>query len=237
MPSMPDNQSKLKMREPMVSVIVATFNQERFIGRCLRSLLNQTMSHHNYEIIVINDGSDDRTQYALELFSDPFDSIIKVITNETNQGLPAAINQGIRASKSPYVVRVDSDDFVNINFLNMLHFYLEVNTYADAVACDYLLLDDEERVTGRGSSADDPIACGIMFHKKYLFNVGLYDESFHCQEEREMRIRFEKKYNIHHLELPLYRYRRHNNNLTNNNEKMEYFDQKLITKHSKNSNT
>ena len=103
MSSVSVNQSKLNIREPLISVIVAAYNQERFIGRCLRSLLNQTMPHQNYEIIVIDDGSNDRTQYALELFCDPFDSIIKVIKNDTNQGLPAAINQGIRMSKSPYV--------------------------------------------------------------------------------------------------------------------------------------
>jgi len=237
MSSVSVNQSKLNIREPLISVIVAAYNQERFIGRCLRSLLNQTMPHQNYEIIVIDDGSNDRTQYALELFCDPFDSIIKVIKNDTNQGLPAAINQGIRMSKSPYVVRVDSDDFVNINFLNMLHLYLEVNNYADAVACDYLLLDDEERVLGRGKSSEDPIACGIMFHRKHLIDIGLYDESFRWQEDREIRIRFEKKYNIHYLEMPLYRYRRHDSNLTNNHKKMEYFNQKLNNKYSKNTKT
>ena len=237
MPLAPINISKLNIQEPSVSVIVAVYNQERFIGRCLRSLLDQTMPYNNYEIIVINDGSNDRTQYALELFCDPSDSRVKVITNKKNRGLPAAINQGIKASKAPYVVRVDSDDFVNINFLNFLHFYLEVNEFADAIACDYYLLNDEEKVLGRGSSSDDPIACGIMFHKEHLFDIGLYDESFHCHEEREMRIRFEKKYNIHYLKLPLYRYRRHKNNLTNNLEKMEYNHQKLVRKHPNKTNT
>lgn len=237
MPSVSSNQSKLNIREPIVSVIVAVYNQERFIGRCLRSLLDQTMSHKDYEIIVINDGSNDRTQYALELFSDSSDSSVKVITNKKNRGLPAAINQGIKASRAPYVVRVDSDDFVNVNFLNFLHFYLEVNEFADAIACDYYLLDDEEKVISRGSCANDPIACGIMFHKEHLFDIGLYDESFQCHEEREIRIRFEQKYNIHYLKLPLYRYRRHKNNLTNNLEKMEHHHQKLIAKHPNKTNT
>ena len=110
-----------------------------------------------------------------------------------------------------------SKKYFNINFLNFLHFYLDKNDYADAVACDYLLLDDKENVLGRHNCDDEPIACGIMFHKEHLFNIGLYDESFRCQEERELRIRFEKKYNIHRLELPLYRYRRHDRNITNNN--------------------
>jgi len=217
--------------EPKVSVIVAVYNQERFIGRCLRSLLHQTMLHRDYEIIVVDDGSIDRTPYALDLFSDPSDSVVKILTLETNRGLPAAINHGLRAAQASYVVRVDSDDFVNANFLNILHYYLEANKYADAVACDYLLLDDEERELRRCNCIEEPIACGIMFRKERLFDVGLYDESFRCHEDRELRFRFEKKYVIHRLELPLYRYRRHGNNMTNGSEEMNRYYKKLIAKH------
>ena len=222
---------KIKPITPKVSVIVAVYNQEKYIGRCLRSLLHQTMSQVDFEIIVVNDGSEDRTSYALELFCDPSDSIISVITNESNCGLPASVNRGLRAARAPYVVRVDSDDFVNINFLNILYYYLESNQYADAVACDYLLLDDKEREIGRFNCIDDPIACGIMFRKEQLFDIGLYDESFTHHEDRELRIRFEKKYKIHRLELPLYRYRRHENNMTNNALEMDHHGKRLIAKH------
>ena len=214
-------------RPPKVSVIVAAYNQERFIGRCLRSLLHQTLPHEDYEIIVINDGSTDRTAYALELFHDA----IRTITNETNRGLPAALNTGIRAARAPYVVRVDSDDFVNANFINFLSFYLETNPHADAVACDYLLLDDQENVLERANCMERQIACGIMFRKSQLLDIGLYDEDFRRHEERELRIRFEKKYRIHHLELPLYRYRRHENNITNDAEEMERHHRNLLRKH------
>ena len=73
-------------------------------------------------------------------------------------------------------MRVDSDDFVNTNFLTFLHYYLEANHYADAVACDYLLLDDDENELKRCNCSEQPIACGIMFRKKSAFEVGLYDE-------------------------------------------------------------
>ena len=228
---------KNRKPNPKVSVIVAVYNQEKFIGRCLRSLLHQTISHNDYEIIVIDDGSTDRTAYALELFCDPFDSIIRVISCEKNSGLPAAINKGMHDAKAPFVVRVDSDEFVNSNFLNFLLYYLESNEYADAVACDYLLLDDAENVLGRGDSKENPIACGIMFHKSQLFKIGLYDEDFRYHEERELRIRFEEKYTIHHLDLPLYRYRRHANNITNNDDEMERYRKQLIKKHDKESGT
>jgi len=228
---------KTNPKEPKVAIIVAVYNQERFIGRCLRSLLHQSMPHSEYEIIVIDDGSTDRTAYALELFCDPSESVVRVIRCKKNGGLPAAINKGIHEAKARFVVRVDSDDYVNFNFLNILAYYLESNEYADAVACDYLLLDDAENVLKRGNSKDAPIACGIMFRKHQLFEIGLYDEDFRYHEERELRVRFEQRYKIHHLELPLYRYRRHDNNITNHHGEMEKHREHLIAKHGEEAGT
>ena len=60
--------------ESRVSVIIAAYNAEKYIGRCLRSLLNQSLGRNFYEIIIINDGSQDKTGYAIDLFCDPKDS-------------------------------------------------------------------------------------------------------------------------------------------------------------------
>ena len=75
------------------------------------------MPHDQYEIIVIDDASSDRTAYALQLFH----NAICTIRNITNLGLPSSLNIGINASNAPYIVRVDSDDYVNINFLHALY--------------------------------------------------------------------------------------------------------------------
>ena len=55
---------------PKISVIVPVYNQDRYIGRCLRSLLSQDYNKDNYEIIVINDGSTDKSSYALDSLKD-----------------------------------------------------------------------------------------------------------------------------------------------------------------------
>ena len=99
------------MSKLLVSVIVATYNQDKFIGRCLRSLINQTLINSKYEVIVINDGSNDKTKFALELFHDA----IKIINNKTNIGLPASINKGIKepllASTLPYLTEENIVEF------------------------------------------------------------------------------------------------------------------------------
>ncbi len=217
----------MNKKEPLVSVVVAAYNEEKFIGRCLRSLLHQTLSLDDYEIIVVNDGSTDRTGYALELFHDA----IHTVTNAQNIGLPAAINKGIMAAKAEYIVRVDADDYVNTNFLNFLSFFLDQNANIDAVACDYWLFNDTEEWLERVDCSQEPIACGIMFRKQQLIDIGMYDETFRCHEDKDLRIRFEKKHAITRIELPLYRYRRHENNLTNNDEAMEEHRLGLIRKH------
>jgi glycosyltransferase involved in cell wall biosynthesis len=216
------------MKKPSISIIVPVFNQEKYIGRCLRSLLNQTMPNDDYEIIVVDDASYDRTPYALELFH----SGIRTIRNITNLGLPSSLNIGIKASRAPFIIRVDSDDYVNINFLHFLYIFLDMNPGFDAVSCDYWLFDDSENWLDRVNSDKNPIGCGIMFRRERLFEVGLYDENFRIHEEQDLRIRFEQKYTISRLALPLYRYRRHQGNLTNDKKAVDYHYRNLYKKHN-----
>ena len=102
-------------KTPLVSVIVPVYNQEKWIGRCLRSIINQEIERTNYEIIVINDGSSDRTSFALEQFSDE----IVLITNEENRGLPAALNKGIKLSKGAKLYGYKDSDLTNFNLKNI----------------------------------------------------------------------------------------------------------------------
>ena len=177
----------------------------------------------------MNDASTDLTRYALGLFG----KAIKVVENEKNLSLPASINRGIELAKGEYIIRVDADDFVNCNFLNVLHLYLTSNPNYDAVACDYLLVDDEEIVVERCDCVLRPIGCGILFKKQHLLEIGLYDPAFKRYEEVDLRIRFEKRYKISRVEIPLYRYRRHSNNITNDSNEMDKYYKLLLAKHDK----
>jgi glycosyltransferase involved in cell wall biosynthesis len=212
---------------PTISVLVPVRNQERFISRCLRSLLAQTLPRNQFEVVVIDDNSSDRTSHILELFRED----ITLLRNDGHLGLPASLNRGIRATCAPFVVRVDSDDYVAGDFLRLLHSFLSRNRHVDAVACDYFVVDDREEVLASKNCSADPIACAIMFRTRHLFDIGLYDERFLLLEERDLRIRFLRKYMIHRLELPLYRYRRHGTNGSNDSEAMAHYMSQLISKH------
>jgi glycosyltransferase involved in cell wall biosynthesis len=210
-----------------VTVLVPVFNGEQFIGRCIRSLLSQS-TRSSYEILVIDDGSTDRTAYALSQFA----NAIRVLRSEENQGLPSALNIGLSKSSSHYLVRVDADDYVNEFFIEFLVQYLQSNPKHDAVACDYLLVDDEESVLGHESATLNPIGCGILFKTSDVKELGGYNPIFKRQEDREFRQRFEKTHSVGHLPIHLYRYRRHVSNITNDKGLMSYFDGLLENRES-----
>jgi len=212
-----------------ISVIIPCYNHEKFIGRCLRSVLDQTLSSRDYEVIVIDDGSKDNSFKVIKTFGEH----IKLIKNSKNKGLPYSLNVGIKSAKGKYIVRVDSDDYVNKNYLFFLLEFIEQNKKdIDAVCCDYQVVDDQENIISRENSLKKPIACGIIFKTAHLINLGLYNEKFLIKEEVEFRKRFEEKYKILRLQLPLYRYRRHKTNITNNKKKIKKYSN-LLKKYEK----
>ena len=213
---------------PSISVIIPAFNEERHIGRAIRSILNQSVPSDIYEVIVVNDASKDRTDYATHLFSDE----ITVLQNETSLGLPGSLNRGIKMARGKYIVRLDADDYVRSDYLFILNQFLEDNTNWDAVACDYLLVDDEEKIIRRCNCSEEPIGCGIMFRTDHLIDVGLYDDQFLMHEDKDLRARFIEKYEIHRVAMPLYRYRQHEGNMTNNAKESNFFEKQLNAKHN-----
>ena len=190
-------------------VVLPTYNQAPYLDRCIRSLLAQS-EYTDYEIICINDGSTDETTTILKKYSKQ----ITILENTINCGLPFSINRAINESSSRFIVRVDTDDYVSRHFLRILTLALQLNDELDAVACDYEIFDSKGTIS-ISNIEKSPIACGIMFRRDHLWEVGLYDESFKIHEDKELMTRFEKKYKVTRIPIPLYRYRRHSYNLTN----------------------
>lgn len=211
----------------MISIVITTFNYGRYIERAIRSCLDQSMPKNKYEIIVVDDASTDNTQQILNNYREE----IKTITFNENKGLSAARNEGVRKARGQYVVFLDADDYIHHDLLKIQSLYLEENHQLDAVSIDYYLVDEKENNREWVKSEDKPIACGIMFRKDLLIEIGLYDEQFRAREEEDLRIRFLQKFSIYPIPLPLYRYRRHDKNLTSDYQAMEKAASQLKNKH------
>ena len=211
-----------------ISVIVPVFNREGFISRCIRSLLNQSISKKEFEIIVVDDCSNDNTQNVLKSFGKK----IKNIKNSKNMGLPYSLNVGIKNSRGRFIVRVDSDDYVHSEYLQILSSHLKLNDSIDAVCCDYITVDENDRQIAIKSFKKNPIGCCIMFRSDQLIKIGLYDPKIKFNEDKDLLIRFSKKYSIYNCPLPLYRYLKHKKNMSNNSKLMKFYNNKLKIKYN-----
>ena len=95
------------MSEPLVSVIVPSFNSARFLGQCIQAVIDQTYS--NWEMLIVDGGSTDKTVSIVEEFA-LAESRIKLIDNPEDNGPAQARAVGIRESRGVYLAFLDSDD-------------------------------------------------------------------------------------------------------------------------------
>lgn len=109
---------------PKISVIVPVYNTEKYLSKCLESLINQT--YKDFEIIVINDGSTDNSDKIIDEYIKIYGEKIKCI-NKPNGGLSSARNYGIDNATGDYILFVDSDDYIDEKLLKNLLSYMEKN--------------------------------------------------------------------------------------------------------------
>ena len=102
--------------KPVVSIIIPAYQVEKYIYRCLDSILNQTLD--SFEVILVNDGSSDNTGIIAEDYKN-LDSRIQVY-HQNNQGASSARNTGLTYAKGDYVIFIDSDDFIEKEMLEIL---------------------------------------------------------------------------------------------------------------------
>lgn len=191
-----------------VSVIVANYNYGWYISRTLTSLVSQSLPSSDYEIIVADDASTDISIRLLE----PYLDSIRLLKATDHQGVIKICNEGFQRARGEFIVRVDADDYVNKNFLEIEALFLEENKDFDAVSCDYYKVDGKGKRIGRYDASQEPIACGVMFRRDVLIASGLYKDDSNMWEDRD----FVKRFNVYHIPLPLYRYLQHEDSLTAN---------------------
>jgi len=196
-----------------VSICVPTRNRANFLVRALRSLTDQTFNKKNYEIIVVDDCSNDQTNIILKGFKGE----IIVIKNKTHKGLSFSLNRAIKKARGNYFLRVDSDDYVNKEYVNLLFESISRNPEYSAACCDYYMVDDNEKVLKKYNAEKHPIGCGIIFKIKELKKIGMYSTKIKINEEADLikRFKMNKKFKILRIPIPLYRYKRHSTNMTN----------------------
>lgn len=122
-----------------VSIVVPIYNAEKFIDRCFESLINQT--YKNTEIILINDGSKDNSLKIIKEYEKKYDNVH--VFSQENKGPGEARNKGISLSTGNYITFVDSDDFIEKDYVEKL---MSKSKNMDIVICGYKRYDKDSNL-------------------------------------------------------------------------------------------
>ena len=122
-----------------LSIVIPVYNTEMFIRRCLNSIVDQSISPDNLEVIIVNDGTKDNSVNIINEFCNLYPNF--QLINQSNSGLGAARNAGLKKATGDYVWFIDSDDFIsNDSIKNILH---EVDIYKpDILTLDFTCADE-----------------------------------------------------------------------------------------------
>lgn len=161
---------------PKVSVIIPIYNVEKYLRRCLDSVLAQTFT--DIEIICINDGSTDGSAAILEEYAGK-DSRIKIV-NQENQGLSITRNKGLEIAVGEYIAFADSDDFYAPAFLQTLLNTME-QTGADIVGCDFQKIYKKTDTLGQIHKIEPkiyPNALDVLLHPKNFIHFNVWNKLY-----------------------------------------------------------
>jgi glycosyltransferase involved in cell wall biosynthesis len=198
---------------PEISVAISTYNMGRFLPAALRSLFRQDLPRKCFEIIVVDDGSNDHTAKVLSRYSRD----LRVISH-SRQGLVASINAAVRHARGRYFVRLDADDQVASDLLSLACRLLSANRDAACLLSDHWEVRDRTRTRKRVRPSDiyTLIACGTVFPTGLLRQAGGYRPLY--WEEYDLYLRLRERGEFIYLPLPLYFYRKHRRSMTANDE-------------------
>ena len=208
---------------PKISIVLPTFNGERWLAESITSIINQ--SEKDWELIIVNDCSTDGTLNIAENFS-KLDHRIKIISNPTNKKLPASLNIGFNVAKGEYLTWTSDDNIYKSNALSKLVSYLETHPDVDMISMDAEFIDENNNFIKRFSDYFKyrrnaqylMVACNVgpafMYTRHIQSIVGKYDETKFCVEDYEYWCRIAINGKIDYVDDVIYQYRVHSNALT-----------------------
>ena len=209
---------------PLVSVVIPVYNDERYVGDCVKSVLAGT--YPQQEVIVVDDGSTDDTPTILGSFADRIHYV-----RQENRGPAAALNEGIRASSGVYVAWLSSDDLFYPNKIGLQVRLLLREPRASLVYTDYTMIDGRGRVL-RTVCCEAPCPTAaltrmlrgnyvngstVLMRRACFSEVGGFDETLRAAVDTDMWFRLLKAgMEFRHISEPLVWYRWHRKNLSHN---------------------
>lgn len=205
------------MDKPLVSVILPVFNSEKYIGVSLESMLKQTYT--NLQIIVIDDGSTDRTYSILRSYDD---KRIKLVRFDENKGLIAALNYGLDLATGDYIARMDADDYSFPDRIQRQIEFLENNPGCAGCGSSIIQWEETQNNLLRYPATSSKIRLCVylyyhnlchptMMFRSIIFdgNKNRFDNRFIHAEDYYLWYNLLENYKFHNIQAPLLKYRIH----------------------------
>jgi glycosyltransferase involved in cell wall biosynthesis len=213
---------------PKVSVVIPAYNAMTYLPKAVESVLRQTFT--NFEVLIIDDGSSD---HIVPWASQVEDHRVRLISQE-NQGLPGARNTGIAHAQGEYIAFLDADDLWDPTKLEKQVRCLEENLAVGLVHTWMLLVDEQDKSTGRVMKSNaqrdawkqlvekNVIACPSVIVRRCCFEtVGVFDRNLRSIEDWDMWIRIASRYPFAVIKEPLAYYRQLSTSMSKNCQVME----------------
>lgn len=211
-----------------ISVIIPVYNTEKYLKKCLDSVIKQTYS--NIEIIIINDSSIDNSINILRNYENKNNVII--INLLKNVGIGAIRNIGIKQSTGEYITFIDSDDWIEIDYLEKNLSYFNLDNSIDIVCTGLKLVDPDNNIIRIDSSKNDLLISKKesmyylfsdslikayipgKFYKKKLFNGITFKENRYFEDTASTHLIFQNASKIYLNTFSLYNYLKRNDSIT-----------------------
>lgn len=204
---------------PKISIVLPTYNGEKYIGQSINSVLQQTFK--DWELIIVDDCSTDATCEIINQYAKN-DCRIKVIHNRENQKLPRSLNIGFDIARGEYLTWTSDDNLYLPNALETMYSYLAENQNLYMVCADMQNIDQDGNIINISvMSPNSSIFIGnyvgacFMYKRCILDTIGKYDSQMIYVEDYDYWLRISMRYGeIARIHDVLYKYRRHNESLT-----------------------
>ena len=207
--------------EISVSIVMPVYNGERYLKEAIESILNQT--YRDFEFIIINDASTDKSEEIIKSFNDPR---IVYIKNDKNLGQAEALNKGIRSVRGLYVARMDQDDVSLLERIAVQLKHMEDNKETAILGTRIQEIDKDGRVMQRPLLPDRPNVKArlffarlagwpsiahptVMIRKEIFDKIGYYDPKYRICQDYDLWLRAVRRYRIENIPEVLLNYRNH----------------------------
>ncbi len=207
------------MKKPLVSVIIPVFNGQKYLKETVLSV--QKSSYKNFEIILVNDGSKDKSKELCYKLKKKYKNI-RVFSFKKNRGLSNILNYAIRKAKGKYIARLNQDDLVTPTRLSSQVYFLENNPNHVLVGGNLELINEQGKTLDVMSypHTDQEIRNNwlylnafadpaVMYRKKTFMKVGDYDQGFYPADDYHLWFRMGKEGKVANLNHVVTKFRVH----------------------------